>query len=69
MRRNLFYIAIAAITMAAFTGCSNEDEDNNGNVPVTGVTISPTTAELITGSTLTLTATVMPENATNKVVS
>ncbi|MES2731005.1 MAG: PA14 domain-containing protein, partial [Bacteroidota bacterium] len=39
------------------------------NVPVTGVTISPTTANLLVGQTQQLTATVAPANATNKTVS
>jgi arabinoxylan arabinofuranohydrolase len=40
-----------------------------GNVIVTGVTISPTTASLSVGSTQQLTATVSPSNATNKSVT
>ncbi len=39
------------------------------NVPVTGVTVSPTTASVATGATTTLTATVAPTNATNKNVT
>ena len=65
MRKNLFYIAIAAITMAVFTGCSEKED----NIPVTGVTVGPTTTNLTTGSTITLTVTVMPEDATNKAVT
>ncbi|HOK98599.1 MAG TPA: glycoside hydrolase family 9 protein, partial [Bacteroidales bacterium] len=38
-------------------------------VPVTGVTVSPTTLSLTVGQTATLTATVSPANATNKSVS
>ncbi|MGC8825344.1 MAG: glycoside hydrolase family 48 protein, partial [Bacteroidales bacterium] len=37
-------------------------------VPVTGVTVSPTTLSLTVGQTATLTATVSPANATNKSV-
>jgi uncharacterized protein YjdB len=40
-----------------------------GNVIVTGVTVSPTTASLSVGSTQQLTATVAPSNATNKSVT
>ncbi len=39
------------------------------NVPVTGVTVSPTTASINVGATQQLTATVAPSNATNKNVS
>jgi len=45
-------------------------EPNGGvNVPVTGVSVSPTTASVNKGSTTTLTATVTPTNATNKSVT
>jgi uncharacterized protein YjdB len=40
-----------------------------GNVIVTGVTVSPTTQSLSVGSTVQLTATVAPSNATNKSVT
>jgi uncharacterized protein YjdB len=40
-----------------------------GNVAVTGVTMSPTTASVNVGSTQQLTATVAPSNATNKSVT
>jgi hypothetical protein len=42
---------------------------NNVNVPVTGVSVTPTTATINTGATQQLTATVSPANATNKTVS
>jgi endo-1,3(4)-beta-glucanase len=40
-----------------------------GNVPVTGVTVSPTSASVVAGGTQQLTATIAPSNATNKTVS
>jgi uncharacterized protein YjdB len=40
-----------------------------GNVPVTGVAVSPTSASVNVGATTQLTATVAPSNATNKTVS
>jgi uncharacterized protein YjdB len=42
---------------------------NPKGVDVTGVSVSPTTAEVEVGSTVTLRATVTPSNATNKSVS
>jgi uncharacterized protein YjdB len=42
---------------------------DTANVPVTGVTVSPTSATLNVGATQQLTATVAPSNATNKNVS
>jgi beta-glucanase (GH16 family)/uncharacterized protein YjdB/chitodextrinase len=41
----------------------------SGNIPVTGVTMSPTSAIITAGGTQQLTATVAPANATNKTVS
>ena len=38
-------------------------------IPATGITLDKTTAEMIEGETLTLTATVTPENATDKTVT
>lgn len=40
-----------------------------GTVPVTSVRVDPPTAELLMGSTLTLQATVLPENAENKTIT
>jgi uncharacterized protein YjdB len=45
-----------------FTGTTN-------NIPVTGVTLSPSTASIIVGATQQLTATIVPANATNQTVS
>ena len=44
-------------------------ESGGGNVAVTSVSISPTTLSLQPGQSYTLTATVLPDNATNKTVS
>ena len=42
---------------------------NTINIPVTGVTVAPTTTTVSVGSTTTLVATVAPANATNKSVA
>lgn len=42
---------------------------STATIPVTGVTLSPTTASLTVGGTLQLTPTVAPSNATNQAVS
>lgn len=52
---------MTALISLSFTACS--DDDDLKNVSVTGVTITPTTLTLKTGTTGTLTATVVPENA------
>jgi len=43
--------------------------DPTSDVPVTGVTVSPTSDSIAVSETLTLTATVAPEDATNKAVT
>ena len=53
---------MTALISLGFTACS--DDDDLKNVSVTGVTITPTTLTLKAGTTGTLTATVVPENAT-----
>ena len=58
---------MTALISFAFTACS--DDDDVKDVPVTAVTVSPTTLALKTGTTGTLTATVAPENATVTTVS
>ncbi|MBF4515817.1 Ig-like domain-containing protein [Flavobacterium sp. ANB] len=57
---------ISAIGTFSWTQSSN---CSTVNVPVTGVTISPTTATLSVGATQQLTPTVAPANATNKTVT
>jgi uncharacterized protein YjdB len=56
-------IALANAEYGRFFGGSNP------TVPVTGVTVSPTSASVAVGATTTLTATVLPTNATNKSVT
>ncbi|WP_456087597.1 Ig-like domain-containing protein [Parabacteroides sp.] len=53
---------MTALISLGFTACS--DDDDLKDVSVTGVTITPTALTLKTGTTGTLTATVVPENAT-----
>lgn len=68
--------AVPTLTAVGFKGSGaiddvtiTEDELFGATVAVTGVTLSQTTAEItVGGDTLTLTATVAPENATDKTV-
>jgi hypothetical protein len=70
-------LGIAAITavigfmLLPLTGCPAESDDGNGvtTVPVTGVSLNQKSISLTVGGTATLTATVAPDNATNKAVS
>ena len=53
---------MVALTSFAFTAC--DDDDKVEVVPVTGVSVGPETLELKEGTTGTLTAAVVPSNAT-----
>ena len=61
---------ILLITAIAIVACGNGDEDVNKVVAVNSVAISPTgPITLAIGDDVTLTATIAPENATNKQVT
>lgn len=64
----LAVLTAIALFGSAFTACKSDD-DGDDDVPVTGVSLDKTSAELKVGDTLTLTATVAPDTATNKNVS
>ncbi|GHV66642.1 hypothetical protein FACS1894199_10480 [Bacteroidia bacterium] len=59
--------AIVAVSTAMFFACS--DDDNDVTVAVTGISLNKTTLTLTAGDTATLTATVLPANATDKAVT
>jgi hypothetical protein len=61
-------IAILAIIGFSFVACSSGD-DGVTTVPVTEVTLNQGSITLTVGGSVTLTATVTPDNATNKAVS
>jgi uncharacterized protein YjdB len=66
---------LAAIIIAGlvFTGCEDPKDDTkpdpNKPVPVTGVTVVPSTLKLVVGQTGTVVAQVSPSTATNKTVT
>ena len=71
-------LAIAAVVISAgmFIGCDKKEPTPSGGnggggqtVAVTGVSLSKTSLSLVEGGSETLTATVSPDNATNKSVS
>lgn len=57
----------ALLAMTNFIGCKNDDDD--GDVAVTEVKITSEVTEVEVGKTITLTAEVLPENATDKAVT
>ena len=58
----------ALLAMTNFIGCKNDDDDD-GDVAVTEVKITSTVTEVTAGETITLTAEVLPADATNKTVT
>ncbi|MBQ5528764.1 MAG: Ig-like domain-containing protein [Bacteroidales bacterium] len=77
MKQTIRLIAVALTALTAFTFISCEKEDNKKEEPpvvdetvaVTGITLDQTTLSLKEGDQATLTATVAPENATDKSIS
>lgn len=60
----------ALLAMTNFIGCKNDDDDGGDEtVAVTEVKITSTVKEVTAGETITLEATVSPENATSKTVT
>jgi hypothetical protein len=68
MKNKLWLIALLAIIGFSFAACSSGD-DGVTTVPVTKVTLNQKSISLTVGGTANLTATVTPDNATNKAVS
>jgi uncharacterized protein YjdB len=64
--KKLFYATIALIALSTtFTACKEKETP----ISVEGITLSETNTTLAVGDTLILTASVLPENATNKIVT
>lgn len=60
----------ALLAMTNFIGCKNDDDDDGDEtVAVTDVKITSTETDVEVGKTITLTAKVSPENATDKTVT
>lgn len=69
--KRFYYLLLAGLAMV-MVGCSDDDSDNNtpdpepGTVAVTGISVTPSTLNLIEGQTETLTVEVLPADATDK---
>ena len=70
MKKNVWMSAVPALLLALVlaAGCKQPTVEN-GPVPVSGVTLDSTECLLIVGDTVTLTATVVPENAAVQTVT
>jgi len=71
MQQLKFVLILAAFTVAVFS-CSKGDsgqQKDDPKISVTGVTLDAASKSLTEGETFTLSATVLPENASNKKVS
>ncbi|QSH92109.1 hypothetical protein C5N99_05725 [Treponema medium] len=64
-------LGLAAVLMlgALVIGCKTNVSSETSTVAVTGVTLDKPTVSLVAGTSTTLTATVLPANATNKTVA
>ena len=63
------FSAIAVLTAFAMVAVScNDDDTKDEDIPVTEVKVTPATGSVVAGTTLTLKAEILPENATNKTV-
>ena len=58
------FIVIATVLLVAMTGCDKTKKE----IPVASVTVQPSTVNIIEGETQQLTASVLPEDATDKSV-
>ena len=64
------FSAIAVLTAFAMVAVScNDDDTKDEDIPVTEVKVTPATVSVVAGTTTTLKAEVLPENATNKTVT
>lgn len=62
MSKNCFLFVL--MSLAFLSACDKQ----SGTVPVTGITLDPASVELVDGESITITAVISPDNATNKQV-
>ncbi len=60
---------MAVFAMTSFIACSSDDDDDDDEVAVTAVEITAESTEVEVGKTITLTAKVSPDDATDKTVT
>ena len=67
MKLMLAFCVIVSLTL--LLSCSDENQNEMEPIPPIGVSIEPATLSLVKGGSSTLTATVLPENSTNKKIT
>jgi uncharacterized protein (TIGR02145 family) len=65
MKRTLLFTCAALVFAATLFSCEDKGTET-GNIAVTGITVAPQSYTLAIGGEVTLTATIAPEDATNK---
>jgi uncharacterized protein YjdB len=63
------FVAGTMLAGILFLACPGPQSGGGGSTPVGSVSVSPAAGSVVVGSTLQLTATVSPENATNKTLA
>ncbi|MEG2060327.1 MAG: Ig domain-containing protein [Alistipes sp.] len=66
MKKLFFALAVLTASALITTSCSDDNTAEEVKIPVTGVTVTPSTGGVVVGTTLTLKAEILPENATVK---
>lgn len=67
--KKLLYYSLIALTLLAVPSCSKDKEDEPTTILISSLTLDNTSITIEEGKTFTLTATVAPDNATDKTVS
>ena len=68
MKKNIIYFLSCLVLTVGLVSCSDDDE-KEGTIAVSAVAVNPTTAAVKPGATVTLSATVTPEDATDKTIT
>ncbi|MEG0806752.1 MAG: Ig-like domain-containing protein [Alistipes sp.] len=66
MKKLFFALAVLTASALITTSCSDDNTAEEVKIPVSGVTVTPSTGGVVVGTTLTLKAEILPENATVK---
>ena len=64
-----FVVAAIAVSASVVTSCGDDEKGDKEKIAVTDITLEPTVAMLVPGGTLTLSAKVVPDNATEKSIT